>query len=97
MSHFERRVRDRAYLLWEQAGRPHGRSDEFWFQAWDEMQGEAAADDGPEGVLMPPVEEPPEVAAQHGVPTGMPGERIAEAGVMDDRLEELAVPTAVRD
>jgi len=26
-------VRDRAYLLWEQAGRPEGRADDFWHEA----------------------------------------------------------------
>ena len=26
-------VRERAFLLWEQAGRPDGRADEFWYQA----------------------------------------------------------------
>ena len=26
-------IRERAYLLWEGAGRPEGRSDEFWYQA----------------------------------------------------------------
>ena len=26
-------VRERAYLLWQQAGRPDGRTDEFWHQA----------------------------------------------------------------
>ncbi len=26
-------VRERAYLLWEQAGRPVGRADDFWHQA----------------------------------------------------------------
>ena len=26
-------VRDRAYLLWEQAGRPEGAADEFWLRA----------------------------------------------------------------
>ena len=26
-------VRERAFSLWEQAGRPHGRADEFWYQA----------------------------------------------------------------
>jgi hypothetical protein len=30
---FERRVRERAYFLWEQAGRPAGRSEEFWQKA----------------------------------------------------------------
>lgn len=27
------RIKRRAYQLWEQAGRPLGRSDEFWEQA----------------------------------------------------------------
>ena len=26
-------VRERAFLLWEQAGRPDGRADEFWYRA----------------------------------------------------------------
>jgi hypothetical protein len=29
----ERRTRERAYALWERAGRPDGRADEFWQQA----------------------------------------------------------------
>src|SRR5271166_6668919 len=29
-------VRDRAYFLWEQAGRPEGRADDFWRQAQHE-------------------------------------------------------------
>ena len=29
----ETRVRQRAYELWEEAGRPEGRGDEFWHQA----------------------------------------------------------------
>jgi hypothetical protein len=95
MSDIERQIRDRAYLLWEQAGQPPGRSEEFWFLAQQELYGGAVTSDGPEGAMLPPAEEPPEVAAQHGVPTGMPGERIAEAGVLDDRLGELALPSLV--
>ena len=29
-------VRERAYFLWEQAGRPEGRADDFWHQAQHE-------------------------------------------------------------
>jgi len=29
----ENRIRDEAYRLWEEAGRPHGRDAEFWHQA----------------------------------------------------------------
>ncbi|GHA20811.1 hypothetical protein GCM10007989_14940 [Devosia pacifica] len=33
LAEFQHAVRDTAYFLWEQAGRPEGRPDEFWFQA----------------------------------------------------------------
>jgi hypothetical protein len=32
-------VRERAYLLWEQAGRPDDRADDFWHQALWEREG----------------------------------------------------------
>ncbi len=92
MKDVERAIRRRAYELWEEAGRPHGRSDEFWHAARVEIQG-ANAEDPPEDPYTPPVDEPPEVAFQHGVPVGMPGERIAEQGVIDDRLQDL-IPVA---
>jgi Protein of unknown function (DUF2934) len=31
-------IRNRAYELWEQHGRPEGRQDEFWRQAERELQ-----------------------------------------------------------
>ena len=31
--------RERAYELWEQAGRPEGRHEEFWHQAGEELGG----------------------------------------------------------
>lgn len=31
-------IASRAYLLWEQAGRPHGRDLEFWSQAEHQVQ-----------------------------------------------------------
>ena len=33
----EQRVRRRAYELWEAAGRPNGRGDEFWHEAWSDI------------------------------------------------------------
>lgn len=33
-------VRDRAYLLWVEAGRPNGREHEFWAQASREIEGD---------------------------------------------------------
>ena len=35
----EQRVRERAYALWEQAGSPEDRQDEFWHQARAEIEG----------------------------------------------------------
>ena len=36
-------IRSRAYLLWEQAGRPEGGDLEFWERARREMEAAAAA------------------------------------------------------
>ena len=40
----------RAYQLWDAAGRPEGRSDEFWFLAEEEfrqlLEGEILKEDG---------------------------------------------------
>ncbi len=90
MTEIEDRIRELAYRLWEQAGQPHGTGDTFWYAARQEIEG--GSPHGLPGLF----EEPPELAAQHGVATGMPGERIAEAGVLDDRLGDLIVPRAVR-
>ncbi len=35
-------VRERAYLLWEQAGCPEGRADDFWLQAQNQRFSERA-------------------------------------------------------
>jgi hypothetical protein len=33
----EQKIRERAYALWQQAGSPEGRHEEFWHQARDEQ------------------------------------------------------------
>ena len=38
MSVMEKVVRELSYELWEQAGRPEGRRDEFWFAARYELE-----------------------------------------------------------
>lgn len=35
-------IRNTAYLLWEQDGRPEGRADEYWYRALDQYIGAAA-------------------------------------------------------
>ena len=32
----DKTIAERAYELWEKAGRPHGRDQEYWFQAENE-------------------------------------------------------------
>lgn len=41
----EQLIRERAYDLWEQAGRPHGRHDEFWALAAREVQSDEDGED----------------------------------------------------
>jgi hypothetical protein len=36
----EEEIRIRAYDIWVEAGKPHGRHEEFWLQAEKEMGGE---------------------------------------------------------
>lgn len=36
MQDFTAEVRATAYFLWEQAGRPAGREDDFWYKALDQ-------------------------------------------------------------
>ncbi len=41
------KVRERAYYLWEQAGRPCGREHEFWAQATREIEAEDGCEEKP--------------------------------------------------
>ena len=36
----EDQIRERAYVLWELAGKPEGREDEFWHEAKKELHRE---------------------------------------------------------
>lgn len=44
MSAIEEMIRKRAYVLWEQAGCPDGRSYEFWFAARAEIEAAQSPD-----------------------------------------------------
>jgi hypothetical protein len=46
----EDRVRQRAFELWEQRGRPEGYEAEFWYQAERELKGEGSSSDISKGV-----------------------------------------------
>jgi Protein of unknown function (DUF2934) len=67
MSDLEELIRVMAYELWDQAGRPHGRSEEFWFAARAEFEGEAETGEGQDvGALVPPPDISPALAAPNG-------------------------------
>ena len=59
----EMQIRDRAYALWEEAGRPDGQDKEFWAQAEQEL----AAREQPEDEQ--PVTDPVTAAIVGGLPT----------------------------
>jgi hypothetical protein len=49
----EEQIRNYAHQLWEKAGRPEGRSDEFWHQAQIELDAEGETDDQPNAKTIP--------------------------------------------
>ena len=86
----EDRIRERAYRLWEGEGRPHGRHEDHWRQAsqevGDELYGQQGATDGQErrgaldGGLLP----------EGGLvaPGGPAGAGLGGLGVTDEPSEE---------
>ena len=45
----EDKIRERAYQLWDGAGRPEGREQEFWYDAQRELGAEDEVDTSAEG------------------------------------------------
>jgi hypothetical protein len=43
----EQRIRERAYQIWEQEGRPEGRHDEIWQKARSELDPDPSREDKP--------------------------------------------------
>ena len=58
MNENEQMIREQAYELWDHAGRPDGRSDEFWFAARAEFGREEETGEGNLGAHVPPPVEP---------------------------------------
>jgi hypothetical protein len=57
MAATEQMIRERAYELWEHAGRPIGRSFEFWFAARAEFEvGKGAGQGQPDAFVSSPLE-----------------------------------------
>lgn len=51
------KIRDRAYQLWDRAGQPEGREQEFWFDAERELAEEEEVDTSAEAAKLdlPPI------------------------------------------
>ena len=80
MSSTRHHVSARAYELWQQAGAPEGRSNEFWFAAeieleYGESEYETAAVAGSAGTFILAIDEPPAATALH---MEGPGEGLAD-------------------
>jgi len=54
----EEMIRERAYELWDHAGRPSGRSDEFWLAARAEFERKKGTAEGQRGAPVRPAKEP---------------------------------------
>ena len=53
----DERIRQRAHELWEREGRPHGRHDDHWQQAREEIDAEALQMDSMKGVSADPAQD----------------------------------------
>ena len=71
MSGIQEATRERAHELWQQAGCPEGRSDEFWFAAERQLEYGTAAIDGEADTFIPAVDEPPVVVIDLGAPASV--------------------------
>jgi Protein of unknown function (DUF2934) len=58
MNENEQMIREQAYALWDHAGRPDGRSDEFWFAARAEFEREEATGEETSAHIFAPHVEP---------------------------------------
>jgi hypothetical protein len=54
MNENEQMIREQAYELWDHAGRPDGRSDEFWFAARAEFERGEETGEGNLSAHVPP-------------------------------------------
>ena len=77
----EQRVRERAYLLWEADGKPHGRDVEYWERARELVGMEESAGSG----LLPNPQNHPDMPAQTGIEEAEIQENLGE---FPDRLAD---------
>jgi hypothetical protein len=80
----ERRIRERAYFLWEADGRPEGRAEEFWARAVErEVAARSGQPSAPKAIGAesgPPKGNSAPRAAKRATPDALPGDRVETAG-----------------
>lgn len=88
MDDFEKRVRERAYTLWQEEGCPEGRAAEHWEKARELVAIEDNID-----LTLKPVPKPDELGP-YGEPAEplAPAENTGEAPTMVDQGEEETIP-----
>lgn len=88
----ERRIRERAYEIWESEGQPEGRSDEHWQQAraeFSDASAEADAEAGAQKTDLPNVGTRTEASA-----AGVRGAGAEQAGSQEPAQKTAKVKTA---
>jgi len=89
----ERRVRERAYHLWESEGRPHGRDVEYWERARELVGMEESAGSG----LLPNPQTEPDSPRETGIEEADIQENLGEfPGRFTDQGDTLPTPVAKR-
>jgi hypothetical protein len=88
---FEQAVRETAYFLWEQDGRPQGREQDYWYRALERTLRERNADDGMR-------QHPADTAPARREPKGDHNRRLA-LGLDRDRFSAEAgvTPAALKE
>lgn len=83
----EERIRERAYFLWEAAGRPAGRDGEFWDRAQKEVVAESKAD----GTMKKASK--PKAAAKKAAPKKAPTKKAAPRKVAEAKSAKAEATT----
>lgn len=91
--HREHRIRDRAYLMWEADGKPHGRDVEYWERARELIGMEESAGSG----LLPNPQNEPDSPRQTGIEEADIQDNLGEfPGRLTDQGDIPATPAPKR-
>ncbi len=91
--HREHRIRERAYLMWEAEGKPHGRDVEYWERARELVGMEESAGSG----LLPNPMDAASAPRRAGIEEADIQDNLGEfPGLMTDQGEAAPVPAPKR-